>query len=137
LYFYPLTGRPGFDLPDSWDRIPGARGCTPEACDFRDHHADLRAAGAQTVFGVSSQETEYQREVVERLQLPFSMLSDPDLTLAAALGLPTFVSERHRLYRRLTLIVGDARIEHVFYPVFPPNEHAQEVLSWFRTQRPE
>jgi peroxiredoxin len=137
VYFYPLTGRPGFDLPDGWDRIPGARGCTPEACNFRDHHADLRAAGAQTVFGVSSQETEYQREVVERLQLPFSMLSDPDLTLAAALGLPTFVSERHRLYRRLTLIVGDARIEHVFYPVFPPNEHAQEVLSWLRTHRPE
>ena len=130
LYFYPLTGRPGVDPPDGWDSIPGARGCTPEACDFRDHHADLAAAGAGAVYGVSSQGTEYQRELVERLSLPFSMLSDPDLTIAAALRLPTFTAAGRHLYSRLTLIVDNAGVEHVFYPIFPPNEHAREVLTW-------
>jgi peroxiredoxin len=131
LYFYPLTGRPGADLPQGWDEIPGARGCSTEACDFRDHFAELRQAGAAGVFGVSSQEPGYQAEVVERLRLPFAMLSDPQFALAGALGLPTFAAPGHeRLYKRLTLVVRDGQIEHVFYPVFPPNTHAQQVLGW-------
>jgi peroxiredoxin len=132
VYAYPLTGRSGVALPDGWDAIPGARGCTTEACDFRDHHADLVAAGAPRVYGLSSQDTEYQREAVERLQLPFAMLADPDFALAAALALPTFTAAGRRLYRRLTLVVRDGRVEHVFHPVFPPNAHAGEVLAWLR-----
>jgi peroxiredoxin len=132
LYAYPLTGRPGTDLPQGWDAIPGARGCTTEACDFRDHHGELVAAGAVRVFGLSSQDDEYQREVVERLHLPFAMLSDPGLRLAGELNLPTFEADGMTLYRRLTLIIRDGVIEHVFYPVFPPNEHARQVLTWLR-----
>jgi len=133
VYLYPLTGRPGVDLPDGWDAIPGARGCTTEACDFRDHLDQLRDAGAAAVFGLSSQSPAYQAEVVERLRLPFSMISDERLLLADALRLPTFAAEGHdRLYARLTLVVHDGRIEHVFYPVFPPNTHAQQVLAWLR-----
>lgn len=130
LYIYPLTARPGTDLPTGWDSIPGARGCTPEACGFRDHHHDLLAAGAARVFGLSSQDSDYQREAVERLHLPFQMLADPDLRLAAGLGLPTFTADGLTLYKRLTLIIGDGVIEHAFYPIFPPGEHAQQVLSW-------
>jgi peroxiredoxin len=132
LYIYPLTGRPDTDLPEGWDAIPGARGCTPEACDFRDHHQDLLDAGAGRVFGLSSQDTAYQRELVARLRLPFQMLSDPALTLADALNLPTFQAGGMRLFTRLTLIVRDDRIKHVFYPIFPPNAHAQQVLAWLR-----
>ncbi|MBB5782179.1 peroxiredoxin [Nonomuraea jabiensis] len=132
VYIYPLTGRPGTDLPDGWDSIPGARGCTPESCGFRDHHQDLLAAGAVSVFGLSSQDTDYQREVVERLHLPFQLLSDPARSLARALDLPTFEAGGRRLYKRLTLIIRGDAIEHVFYPVFPPNEHAGQVLAWLR-----
>jgi peroxiredoxin len=132
VYLYPLSGRPGADLPDGWDAIPGARGCTPEACGFRDHHADLRAAGADAVYGLSSQSTDYQAELAARLGLPFSILSDPDLALAEALDLPTFEADRERLFSRLTLIVTDGRIEHAFYPIFPPDQHAAEVLEWLR-----
>jgi peroxiredoxin len=132
IYVYPLTGRPDGDLPQGWNDIPGARGCTTEACDFRDHHGELVAAGAVRVFGLSSQDDEYQREVVERLHLPFAMLSDPGLRLAGELNLPTFEADGMTLYRRLTLIIRDGVIEHVFYPVFPPNEHARQVLTWLR-----
>ncbi|MGW8684987.1 redoxin family protein [Streptomyces sp. NPDC055817] len=132
IYIYPLTGRPGVDLPDGWDSIPGARGCTPEACGFRDHYQDLLATGADGVFGLSSQGTDYQREVVERLHLPFQMLSDPARSLAEELGLPTFETSGLTLYKRLTLIVRDSVVEHVFYPIFPPNEHADQVLTWLR-----
>lgn len=132
LYIYPLTGRPGTDLPKGWKAIPGARGCTPEACGFRDHYQELLDAGAVRVFGLSSQDTDYQREVVERLGLPFQMLSDPGRNLARALDLSTFTVEGMTLYSRLTLIVHDGRVEHVFYPVFPPNEHAGQVLAWLR-----
>ena len=132
LYVYPLTRRPGVDLPAGWDTIPGARGCTPEACGFRDHHQELLAAGARGVFGLSSQDTDYQREVVERLHLPFRMLSDPTRSLARELGLPTFEAGGLTLYRRLTMIVRDGVIEHVFHPVFPPQEHAGQVLAWLR-----
>jgi peroxiredoxin len=132
LYLYPMTGRPGTDLPEGWDLIPGARGCTPEACGFRDHHAGLLAAGAARVFGLSSQDTGYQREAAERLRLPFGMLSDPELILAAALGLPTFEASGQTLYKRLTLIVSGDAVEHAFYPVFPPDQHAEQVLAWLR-----
>lgn len=131
LYLYPMTGRPGVDLPEGWDAIPGARGCSTEACDFRDHFAELRDAGAERVFGLSSQDPEYQGEVCERLRLPFPMISDESFALAAALRLPTFAAQGHeRLYSRLTLVVREGVIEHVFYPIFPPNEHARQVLAW-------
>ncbi|WP_395575745.1 redoxin family protein [Streptomyces sp. BK79] len=133
IYIYPLTGRPGVDLPDGWDSIPGARGCTPEACGFRDHYQDLLAAGADAVFGLSSQETDYQSEFAERLHLPFQMLSDPARNLAQQLDLPTFeTASGLMLYKRLTLIIRDGVVEHVFYPIFPPNEHADQVLAWLR-----
>ena len=132
VYAYPRTGRPGEpSLVDDWDLIPGARGCTPETCGFRDHHAELAAAGA-AVFGLSTQDTDYQRELAERLALPFAILSDARLALTEALRLPTFEAAGHTLLRRLTLIVRDARIEHVFYPVFPPDRHALDVLAWLR-----
>jgi peroxiredoxin len=130
LYAYPRTGRPNEPpLIPGWDQIPGARGCTPEACGFRDHAADLAAAGA-SVAGVSTQDPEHQREVVERLRLPFPLLSDVDLRLAHALRLPTFEAGGLVLYRRLTLVVEEGVVEKVFYPVFPPNGHAEEVLAW-------
>ena len=132
VYVYPRTGVPGEPLPTGWDDIPGARGCTPESCGFRDHHADLLAAGATAVFGLSSQDTGYQREVVDRLHLPFALLSDPRLTLANELGLPVFEVAGMTLYKRLTLVIGDGVIEHAFYPVFPPDGHAAEVLAWLR-----
>ena len=132
VYLYPLSGRPGVDLPDGWDSIPGARGCTPEACGFRDHHADLQSAGAHAVYGLSSQSTDYQAELADRLGLPFPILSDPDLALAKALDLPTFEADGERLFSRLTMVVTDGRIEHTFYPIFPPDQHAAEVLGWLR-----
>lgn len=132
LYAYPMTGRPDVALPQGWDEIPGARGCTNEACDFRDHHADLLAAGASAVHGLSSQDTAYQREAVERLRLPFTMLADPGLELARSLGLPTFTTGDVTLYRRLTMVVRDGAVEHVFYPVFPPDGHSEQVLAWLR-----
>ncbi|MEU0009127.1 MerR family transcriptional regulator [Streptomyces sp. NPDC006314] len=132
IYVYPLTGRPGTDLPEGWNSIPGARGCTLESCGFRDHFQDLLEAGAGRVYGLSSQDTDYQNEVVERLGLPFDMLSDPAFGLADTLGLPTFQAGGARLFKRLTLVIRDSVIEHAFYPVFPPNEHAQQVLAWLR-----
>ena len=135
LFVYPMTGRPGVPLPDDWDLIPGARGCTPEACRFRDLHADFRAADAD-VYGLSSQSTEYQREAVERLNLPFALLADERLQVAEALRLPTFSAGGRRLYTRLTLVVRDGVIEHVFHPVPVPGEHADHVLSWL-IERPE
>lgn len=130
LYLYPKTGRPGVEMPLGWDEIPGARGCTTEACGFRDHHRDLQAAGVARVYGLSTQTSAYQAEAVERLNLPFALLADPELQLAEVLDLPTFVADGERLYKRLTLVVRDGSVERVFYPIFPPNEHAQEVLSW-------
>lgn len=133
IYLYPLTGRPGVDLPHGWDSIPGARGCSSQACDFRDHFAELLDAGISGVYGLSSQDPGYQAEVVCRLRVPFAMISDEQFQLAQALTLPTFGAQGHpRLYRRLTLVVHDGYIEHAFYPVFPPNAHAQQVLGWLR-----
>ena len=129
LYLYPRTGRPERGVPPGWDSIPGARGCTPESCGFRDHFAELQGLGAG-VFGVSTQDTEYQREAVQRLELPFELLSDSRLELARALQLPTFEFEGETLLKRLTLIVRGGRVEHVFYPVFPPDRHAEEVIAY-------
>ena len=129
VYCYPLTGRPGRDLPPGWDEIPGARGCTPQSCSFRDHHAELQELGAR-VFGLSTQDTPYQREAAERLHLPFPLLSDEKLEFAGALDLPTFEAEGMTLIKRVTLVVEDGEIREVFYPVFPPGRNAEEVVAW-------
>lgn len=131
VYCYPMTGSPGRSLPTGWDEIPGARGCTPQSCSFRDHHADLRSLGAK-VFGMSTQDTDYQSEAAARLHLPFALLSDADLAFAGALGLPTFEVEGMVLLKRLTLVIDDGRIEKVFYPVFPPDRSAEEVVEWLQ-----
>jgi len=129
VYCYPLTGRPDRDLPPGWDDIPGARGCTPQSCSFRDHHAELRTLGAR-VFGLSTQDTAYQREAAERLHLPFPLLSDEKLEFAGALDLPTFETEGMTLVKRVTLVIEDGEIREVFYPVFPPGKNAEEVVAW-------
>jgi peroxiredoxin len=135
IYCYPRTGLPHQDPPAGWDDVPGARGCTPESCGFRDHHAELRALGAD-VYGLSTQETDYQQEVVARLHLPFELLSDATLAFTNALTLPTFTIAGMTLVKRLTLIVRDGRIEHVFYPVFPPDTHAEQVVAWLTCTAP-
>jgi peroxiredoxin len=127
VFAYPRTGRPGIDNPPGWDEIPGARGCTPEACSFRDRMADFAAAGAE-VYGLSTQDTGYQREAAERLQLPYPLLSDESLAFTRALRLPTFEVSGMELLRRLTLVLRDGRIEHVLYPVFPPDRAAADAL---------
>lgn len=135
LYAYPRTGpADGSALTGDWDAIPGARGCTPEACGFRDHAADMAALGA-AVAGVSTQDTAYQSEAAARLGLGFPLLSDSDCRLATALALPTFEAGGQLLLRRLTLVISDGRIEHVWYPVFPPDRHAEHVLGWLRAAR--
>ncbi len=134
VYAYPLTGRPGAPLPEGWDEIPGARGCTPQNCAFRDHHAELLAAGADRVFGLSTQDTAYQREAAERLHLPFPILSDAALRLTTALKLPVMLVDGATLLKRMALIIDDGVITHVFYPVFPPDRNAAEVLAWLRAQ---
>jgi peroxiredoxin len=131
IYCYPMTGVPGKPLPEGWDMIPGARGCTPETCGFRDHHQALLELRAG-VFGLSTQTTEYQQEMASRLRLPFEILSDAQFRFRDSLSLPTFTVEGVRLLKRLTLIVRDGRIEHDFYPVFPPNENAAHVMRWLR-----
>lgn len=130
VYTYPMTGRPSVALPEGWDMIPGARGCTPQSCAFRDHFAELTAAGADHVFGLSTQDTAYQREAAERLHLPFLLLSDESLTLARALRLPTLTVEGRTLLARSAWIVDDGCITHVLYPVFPPDRNAGDVLAW-------
>lgn len=131
IYCYPMTGVPGKPLPAGWDMIPGARGCTPQTCGFRDHYEELSQLKAN-VYGLSTQTTEYQREMADRLHVPFEILSDSEFRLCDALRLPTFEVDGMRLVKRLTLIVRSGRIEHVFYPVFPPNESADQVLRWLR-----
>jgi peroxiredoxin len=131
VYAYPMTGRPGVTLPAGWDEIPGARGCTLETCGFRDHHADLATLQTE-VYGVSVQTTEYQQEMVTRLKVPFEVLSDAQMTLVRALKLPTFTAGGMTLIKRLTIVASAGRIEHVFYPVFPPDTHAEEVIGWLR-----
>ena len=134
IYVYPRTGQPGVPLIEGWNDIPGARGCTPESMGFRDHYAELTALGVE-VLGLSSQDSDYQGELAARLGLPFPLLSDPSLVLADRLGLPTFTAGGVRLYRRLTLVLNAGRVEHAFYPVFPPDAHAAQVVDWLRYAR--
>ena len=134
VYAYPMTGRPGAPLPEGWDDIPGARGCTPQSCAFRDHHAELLSAGACRVFGLSTQDSSYQREAAERLHLPFRLLSDAALRLTTAVKLPAMLVGGATLLKRMALIIDDGVITHVFYPVFPPDRNAVEVLAWLRAQ---
>ena len=129
VYCYPRTGRPDQETPDGWNQIPGARGCTPQSCAFRDHFAEVEQLGAR-LFGLSTQDTDYQREAVERLHLPFPLLSDARLDFARALRLPTFEVDGMVLIKRLTLIARDGLIEKVFYPVFPPDRNADDVVAW-------
>jgi peroxiredoxin len=133
VYCYPRTGRPDQEPPDGWNLIPGARGCTPQSCAFRDHHSELEVV-ATRVFGLSSQDTAYQREAAERLHLPFPLLSDAQLEFASAMRLPVFEVQSMRLLKRLTLIIRDGVVEHLFYPVFPPDRNAEEVVDWLRTR---
>ena len=133
LVCYPMTGTPGTPLPTNWDGIPGARGCTPQACSLRDLHAELLDAGAGALYGISAQSTQAQREARERLHLPYELLSDEAGLLRGALQLPTFEVDGRTLLKRLTLVVQDASIVQVFYPIFPPNEHADDLLRWLQS----
>lgn len=132
VFAYPMTGKPGVALPDGWDLIPGARGCTPHACAFRDLHADLAAAGAARVFGLSAQSSSDQKEAADRLHLPFPLLSDEALALAGTLRLPVMEVEGRVLLKRLALVADDGVIVKVFYPVFPPDRNAGDVLAWLK-----
>jgi peroxiredoxin len=132
VYVYPRTGVPGVDAPPGWDDIPGARGCTPQSCGFRDHFAELKALGIFNVFGLSTQDGGYQREAAERLHLPFPILSDAALKLARALKLPTFSTSGMTLLKRMAFVIADGKIVKAFYPVFPPDKNAEEVIAWLR-----
>jgi peroxiredoxin len=132
LYIYPRTGVPGVDPPAGWDQIPGARGCTPQSCGFRDHFAELKALGVAHMFGLSTQDSAYQREAAERLHLPFPLLSDAELNFASALHLPMFMTAGMTLLSRMALVIADGVIVKVFYPVFPPDKNAAEVVAWLR-----
>lgn len=132
LFVYPMTGTPGVALPEGWDEIPGARGCTPHACAFRDLHSELTNAGATAVFGLSTQTLPEQHATVERLHLPFPLLSDDGLALARAMALPTMKVDGKTMIKRLALIVDDGAIAQVFYPIFPPDRNARDVLDWLK-----
>ncbi|KAF2820299.1 thioredoxin-like protein [Ophiobolus disseminans] len=134
IFCYPRTGAPGETITDDWNSIPGARGCSPQACSFRDELAELQKLGVKNVFGVSTQDTPYQTEARQRLHLPYELLSDENLTLTKALGLPTFEWQDKTLIKRLALVVEDTKIIHVFYPVFPPDLSAKEVAKWLATE---
>jgi peroxiredoxin len=130
VYAYPRTGQPGVANPTGWDMIPGARGCSPQSCAFRDHFADLKRLGVANVFGLSTQDSAYQKEAADRLHLPFPLLSDDKLALARALRLPTFEVDGMTLLKRVTLVLDDGKITKVFYPVFPPDQNAAQVVEW-------
>lgn len=135
VYIYPRTGVPGVDPPDGWDQIPGARGCTPQSCAFRDHYADLKRLGVAQLYGLSAQDTAYQQEAVSRLHLPFPILSDGKLAYAKALKLPTFGVAGMTLLKRMALVIDDGTITKAFYPVFPPDKNAEEVVAWIQALR--
>ena len=130
VYIYPRTGRPDQELPNGWNAIPGARGCTPQSCGFRDHYQELQALGVAELFGLSTQGTAYQQEAAERLHLPFELLSDEKLEFAQALRLPMFEVDGMKLIKRITLVARDGKIVKVFYPVFPSDRNADEVIEW-------
>src|SRR6476659_3898226 len=132
VYVYPRTGRPGQPLPTGWDAIPGARGCTPQSCGFRDHFAELKQLGVGALYGLSTQDIAYQREAAERLHLPFAILSDADLKLAGAMRLPTFTVDGMTLIKRMAWVIDDGVVSQVFYPVFPPDRSAGEVIGWLK-----
>jgi peroxiredoxin len=136
VYAYPRTGRPGVENPEGWDMIPGARGCTPQSCSFRDHFAELKTLGVDHLFGLSTQDPDYQREAAERLHLPFAVLSDEHLRLTRAMSLPTFETSGMTLLKRFTLVIDDGAVEHVFYPVFPPDRSAGDVIEWLSQRTP-
>lgn len=129
VYLYPMTGQPDKALPDGWDDIPGARGCTPQSCSFRDHYSELKAHNT-SVYGLSTQNTQYQQEAVNRLHLPFPLVSDSSLEFIHALNIPTMEVDGMILSKRITLIANNGVIEKMFYPVFPPNENVNQVLSY-------
>jgi peroxiredoxin len=135
VYIYPRTGRPDQELPTGWNAIPGARGCTPQSCAFRDHYQELKQLGVAELFGLSTQDTAYQQEAVERLHLPFEILSDEKLEFQTTLKLPTFEADGMKLIKRITLIARDGRIVKVFYPVFPSDKNAGEVIEWLSANR--
>ena len=130
VYAYPRTGKPGVENPPGWDMIPGARGCSPQSCSFRDHFAALKELGVQHLFGLSTQDPAYQQEAAERLHLPFALLSDEHLALSRAMQLPTFQTSGMTLLKRVTLVIDDGVVKHVFYPVFPPDRSAADVVEW-------
>jgi len=130
IYGYPMTGQPGVDLPDGWDGIPGARGCTPQSCSFRDHFAELTLAGARSVYGLSTQDTAYQREAATRLHLPFALVSDAGLEFAHAARLTTMEVGGQTLIKRFAMVLDDGVVSALFYPVFPPDRNAGDVLAW-------
>lgn len=135
VYIYPRTGVPGVALPEGWDAIPGARGCTPQSCSFRDHFSELQRQGVARVFGLSTQDSDYQREAVERLHLPFPVLSDAAFALARALNLPTLSVAGMTLLKRMAWVIDGGVITKVFYPVFPPDKSAGEVLGWLSASK--
>ena len=136
LFFYPMTGRPDVPLPDGWDDIPGARGCTPQSGAFRDLSRELADKGVSAVFGISTQSTEYQKEAADRLHLPFALLSEAELQLTTALRLPTMEVDGKLLIKRLTLVLHDTQVKRVFFPVFPPDRNAAHVLKFMESYQP-
>ena len=135
VYVYPRTGVPGVDTLPGWDQIPGARGCTPQSCGFRDHFGELKRLGVAQLFGLSTQDTAYQTEAATRLHLPFAILSDEKLVLTRALKLPTFTTSGMTLLKRMALVIDDGTISKAFYPVFPPDKNAEEVIAWLQASR--
>lgn len=135
VYAYPRTGQPGVESPEGWDMIPGARGCSPQSCSFRDYFAALRQLGVGHLYGLSTQDTACQAEAAQRLHLPFPLLSDKDLQLARTLNLPTFDAGGMTLLKRFTLVVDDGKVTHVFYPVFPPDRSASDVVAWLSAEQ--
>lgn len=134
LFAYPMTGRPDVQLPDGWDQIPGARGCTPQSCSFRDSYAEIQNLGVQNLFGLSTQDTEYQKEAVERLHLPYQMLSDNKLKFTKALNMPTMEVNGMTLNKRITFVINQGVIQKTFYPVFPPDKNVDDVIEYLNHQ---
>ena len=132
IYCYPMTGQPNVALPEGWDQIPGARGCTPQSCAYRDHYQELQSLGAE-VIGLSVQTTEYQKEMAERLHLPFPVVSDAEYQFQKALNMPTFIAAGASLLKRVTLIANHGVIDAVHYPIFPSDSDAAWVINYLKS----